>query len=207
MLQKKFDIPASVTLIAVTKTQPLDKIEGVYYQGVRHFGENYLNEALLKIQNCSLPDIQWHYIGQIQTKKCKKLAQYFDWVQTITDEHIAKTLNDCNQTLGKKQNVLIQVKVLPDEQKGGIALKDCPKLIDTIQQLPHLRLRGLMTILPLGLSPEEQYKAFLRLRIFFNKNNTSMDTISMGMSDDYTQAIQAGSNMIRIGRAIFGERN
>lgn len=207
MQQLKLDIPNSVTLVAVTKNQPLEKIEEAYHQGVQHFGENYLNEALLKIQSCSLPDIKWHYIGQIQTKKCKKLAKYFDWVQTITNEHIARTLADCNQALGKIQNVLIQVKVLPDEHKGGISLEDCPQLIDTIQQLPHLRLRGLMTILPFGISPEEQYKAFLRLKIFFDKNRKSMDTLSMGMSDDYTQAMKAGSNMIRIGRAIFGERN
>lgn len=206
MQQKKLDIPASITLVAVSKTKPLERIEAVYHQGVRHFGENYLNEALLKIQNCSLADIQWHYIGQIQTKKCKKLAKYFDWVQTITDEQIAKTLNDCNQALEKTQNVLIQVKVLPDKDKAGISLQDCPKLMDTIQRLPHLRLRGLMTILPLGLAPEEQYHAFLSLKQFFDGSEMTMDTLSMGMSDDYHQAIQAGSNMIRIGRAIFGER-
>lgn len=204
---KALNIPSNVTLVAVTKTQSLTKIEEVYNRGVRHFGENYLQEGEEKILNFQRPDVQWHYIGLVQTKKCKKIAKYFDWVETITSENIALTLNECNHALEKIQNVLIQVKLLPDENKSGISLEDCPSLIKYIQQLPHLRLRGLMTILPQGLNSQEQFKAFSRLKTFFDEQSPALDTLSMGMSDDYQQAIQAGSNMIRIGRAIFGERH
>jgi pyridoxal phosphate enzyme (YggS family) len=200
----------SVTMVAVTKTQSPEAVETAYASGVRHFGENYLNEAQEKILALKNLDCQWHYIGLIQTKKCKKLAELFDWVQTVCSESIADELNRCNQLLAKKQNILIQVKVLPDENKAGLSFSECLDLIEKIKVLPYLKLRGLMAILPLGLEENEQYLAFLSLKNFFDECNQHleepMDTLSMGMSDDYQIAIRAGSNMIRVGRSIFGER-
>jgi pyridoxal phosphate enzyme (YggS family) len=200
----------SVTMVAVTKTQSPEAVETAYASGVRHFGENYLNEAQEKILALKHLDCHWHYIGLIQTKKCKKLAELFDWVQTVCSESIADELNRCNQLLAKKQNILIQVKVLPDENKAGLSFSECLDLIEKIKFLPHLKLRGLMAILPLGLDENEQYLAFLSLKKFFDECNQHleepMDTLSMGMSDDYELAIRAGSNMIRMGRCIFGER-
>lgn len=200
----------SVTLLAVTKTQSIEKIQEAYFAGIRHFGENYLNEAQEKILALKHLDCQWHYIGLIQTKKCKKLAELFDWVQTVCTLPIAEELNRCNALLGKRQNILIQVKVLPDENKAGCSFSQCLELIQNIKDLPHLRLRGLMCILPLGLDEQAQYHAFASLKDFFDECNKSldepMDTLSMGMSDDYPTALRAGSNMIRLGRVIFGER-
>ena len=199
-----------VTLVAVSKNQLIEKIKAAHEAGVRHFGENYLNEAQLKIGALNDLNCHWHYIGFIQTKKCKKLAELFDWVQTVCSLKIAQALNHWNLLLDKRQNILIQVKVLPDVNKGGCTLEECSDLIDAILLLPHLKLRGLMTILPLGLTAEEQFKAFETLKKFFDKCNQClvepMDTLSMGMSDEYSIALHAGSNMLRIGRAIFGER-
>ena len=204
-------IPKHVTIVAVSKTQPIEQIRQKHALGFSHFGENYLNEAEIKIKSLLDLNVQWHYIGHIQTKKCKKLARYFDWVQTVESEAIAQELNRCNQNLNKIQNILIQVKVLPDEHKGGCSFLECRELIAKILPLKHLKLRGLMTILPLGLSKKEQYQAFENLKVFFNEScqtyQIDMDTLSMGMSDDYDQAILTGSNMIRLGRAIFGERH
>jgi PLP dependent protein len=203
-------IPENVTVVAVTKTQNVEKIQQAYQKGLTHFGENYLNEALPKIQTLKSLDCQWHYIGTIQTKKCKKLAQYFDWVETVASLEIAKELNRFNQIFNKTQNILIQIKILPDENKGGATFLQAKELIKITKDFPMLHFRGLMTILPMGLSEDEQLHAFQQLKTFFDECNQQyglgMDTLSMGMSDDYPQAILAGSNMIRLGRAIFGER-
>ncbi|HBB52277.1 MAG TPA: YggS family pyridoxal phosphate-dependent enzyme [Legionellales bacterium] len=200
----------SVSLLAVSKTQSIENIQQAYFAGIRHFGENYLNEAQEKILALKHLDCQWHYIGLIQTKKCKKLAELFDWVQTVCSESIAQELNRCNELLAKRQNILIQVKVLPDENKAGCSFSQCLELMEKIKDLPHLRLRGLMCILPLGLDEQAQYHSFASLKKFFDECNESldepMDTLSMGMSDDYLVALRAGSNMIRLGRVIFGER-
>lgn len=203
-------LPENVTVVAVTKTQNVEKIQKAYQDGFKHFGENYLNEAVPKIQTLESLDCQWHYIGTIQTKKCKKLAQYFDWVETVSSLAIAKELNRSNQILNKTQNILIQVKILPDENKGGATFSQAQDLMKMAQEFPMLHFRGLMTILPMGLNEDEQFQAFQQLKTFFDESNQQyglgMDTLSMGMSDDYPQAILAGSNMIRLGRAIFGER-
>jgi len=157
----------SVSLLAVSKTQSIEKIQQAYFAGIRHFGENYLNEAQEKILALKHLDCQWHYIGLIQTKKCKKLAELFDWVQTVCSESIAQELNRCNQLLAKRQNILIQVKVLPDENKAGCSFSQCLELMEKIKNLPHLRLRGLMCILPLGLDEQAQYHSFASLKKFF----------------------------------------
>ena len=199
----------NVTVVAVTKMQSCAAIQQVYAAGYRDFGENYLSEALPKINTLKDLDCTWHYIGNIQSNKCKNLAQYFDVVQTVSSVKILQELNKWNQFFNKSQQILIQIKLLPDANKGGCSCDESIALLEMMSSLPYLRLRGFMTILPLGISEEQQYQAFLKLKNFLDECNQNyhldMCTLSMGMSDDYQQAIKAGSNMIRLGRAIFGE--
>ena len=197
-----------ITVLAVSKAQSIEKIREAYLAGIDNFGENYLQEAIDKIekmQNC-----HWHYIGHIQSNKCKKISQYFSWVHTVDRIEIAKLLDKANQSFQKKQNICIQINLFNEPQKSGITPDHVKQLITEILQLPHLHLRGLMTILPDHFTAPEQLQAYQQLAALLAKLNQTlhlnMDTLSMGMSGDYLQAIAAGSTMIRLGQAIFGER-
>ncbi|NDH08691.1 MAG: YggS family pyridoxal phosphate-dependent enzyme [Gammaproteobacteria bacterium] len=206
-------IPHSQALLclAVSKQQSPMRIRDAHQAGLHAFGENYLQEALPKIDSLQDLALEWHYIGQIQGRKCKKIAQYFDWVETVDDLKLAEKLNACNQELGKKQYILIQVNLFDEPQKSGCSINELDNLLKVVRQLSALNCRGLMTILPQALDKEAQLNAYRRLnQLMHHYNqalNLTMDTLSMGMSDDYPQAIQAGSNIIRIGQAIFGPRS
>lgn len=201
----------SVKLLAVSKHHPIDAIVEAFNAGVRDFGENYLQEALLKINALSDFSMHWHYIGAIQSRKAKVIAQHFDWVHTVSSHKIADYLNDARSIDLPILNVCIQLNLDLEENKAGILPKDALELATHIQSLPRLALRGLMVIPRIELDTSKQYDSFLRATHLLNALNkqldSPMDTLSMGMSEDFTAAIQAGSTIIRIGTAIFGARS
>ena len=200
--------PDEITLIAASKTQPGDIIQHAYDAGIRHFGENYLDEALAKRAGLATPDLTWHFIGKIQSNKTKSIAQHFDWVHTIDRFKIAKRLSD--QRTGSTLNVLIQVNIDADPAKGGVLKDEVASLVEQIDPLPNLSLRGLMTILDRTSEPASSYQSmallFTETRAYLN-STARWDTLSMGMSGDMAQAIGAGATQVRIGTALFGPRS
>ena len=197
-------------LLAVSKTKPVSDIVQAYKAGQRLFGENYGQEGVEKIQMLqSLDDIEWYFIGPLQSNKTRLVAENFDWVQAIDRLKIAKRLND--QVIpNKKLNVCIQVNIDDDENKAGIDVNELHDFAKAINELPNLRLRGLMTIPKANQSQAQQTASFEHMAALFNnlkKQYSSVDTLSMGMSGDMQNAIDNGSTMVRIGSAIFGLRN
>lgn len=201
-----------VTLLAVSKTKPADMIAVLAKQGQRDFGENYLQEAIEKIKilqtQSEATDIVWHYIGHIQRNKTRDIAEHFDWVQTLERDIIAKRLNDQRPKDMAPLNVLIQVNIDDEESKSGCLPKELPNLIAAIKEYERLQLRGLM-IIPAKAGTD----AFQRTKELFENIKQShpelmaWDTLSMGMTNDMTDAIANGSTMVRVGTAIFGARN
>ena len=205
-------IPSSVTLLAVSKTKSAEMVATLARQGQHDFGENYLQEAIKKIQSLreqvGYEHIVWHYIGSIQRNKTRDIAEYFDWVQTLERDIIAKRLNDQRPADMPPLNVLIQINIDHEDSKSGCLPEALPELITTIKSYERLQLRGLM-IIPAKANTD----AFERTKQLFDdiKLNhpelTQWDTLSMGMSDDMSEAIANGSTMVRVGTAIFGARD
>jgi pyridoxal phosphate enzyme (YggS family) len=203
--------PASVTLIGVSKTKPLAAVREAAASGVRHMGENYLDEAIAKIDGSRDLDLTWHFIGRIQSNKSRLIAQYFDWVHTVDRLKIARRLNDqCPP--GKRLNTLIQVNIDDDPAKGGIAAALAPELLAQMSALPNLQVRGLMAILAQNSDPGASYQSMAQLFTALRRNlegdqKLTWDTLSLGMTADLEQAIDAGSTHVRIGTALFGARD
>ena len=199
----------SVHLLAVSKTKPASDIAALFQLGQRRFGENYVQEAVDKIDSLSDLDIEWHYIGQIQSNKTKTIATAFDWVHTVDREKIARRLNEAR--ISTPLNTLIQVNVDLAETKSGVIPGDLKRLAETIWALPNLRLRGLMSI-PDPVSNEDLKQAHQTLRSLFDELKQAhpapeiFDTLSMGMTNDLELAVTEGSTMVRIGTALFGAR-
>ena len=200
-----------VTLLAVSKTKPTADIELAYQAGQRCFGENYAQEAVDKIsQLAHLTNIEWHFIGPLQSNKTKMVAEHFDWVQSVERLKIAQRLNDQRPEQMDKLNVCIQVNISQEQSKSGINQEMLFELAGQISQLPNLQLRGIMAIPAKSHSEEQQKDTFIQLHSLFQQLKTQynqIDTLSMGMSADVQLAIQAGSTMVRLGTAIFGARN
>lgn len=193
-------------LLAVSKTKPATDIRTLYEVGQRDFGENYLQEALAKQQELTDLSITWHYIGSIQRNKTRDIAAHFDWVHTIERAIIAERLNDQRGDLAPL-NVLIQVNIDDEDSKSGVQPDEVLALVDVINDLPKLVLRGLMVI-----PAKEGSDAFIRTRALFDevgrvRNLPNWDTISMGMSGDMADAVAHGSTIVRVGTALFGERD
>lgn len=206
-------LPVGVRLIAVTKQVPVDAMRQAYLAGVRDFGESRLQEAEAKIaQLKDLPDLNWHLIGHLQSNKAKKALEQFQWIHSCDNLKLAQRLNRLAAELSLKPNVCLQVKVVPDPDKYGWSIPELLADLPELDQCTALQIRGLMTILPLGLSPEESIQVFKRTReLAFkigqqNWANLHMEELSMGMSDDYLLALQAGATQVRLGRILFGER-
>lgn len=200
--------PPSVLLLAVSKQQSIDAMIDLYHQGQRAFGENYLQEALVKIEALKHLDIEWHFIGHIQGNKTKKIAEHFAWVQSVDSERIAKRLNEARPANLPPLNICIEVNIDDEANKAGVTLEALPALAKACLALPNLRLRGLMAIPKVSDNPLEKKQAFLALRTAFDTLNTqgfSLDTLSMGMSADYPLAIECGSTLIRLGTALFNQ--
>lgn len=200
-----------LTLLAVSKTKPAEMIAVLAEQGQRHFGENYLQEAIEKIStlkdSVKGKDIIWHYIGRIQRNKTRDIAAHFDWVQTVERDIIAKRLNDQRPDALPPLNVLIQVNIDNEDSKSGCLPAELPELINIVKGYERLQLRGLMII-----PAKADTNAFARTKQLFEEIKAkhpeldNWDTLSMGMSGDMTEAIANGSTMVRVGTAIFGAR-
>lgn len=197
---------ASTRLLAVSKTKPASDIRTLFGLGQRAFGENYLQECLAKQQELTDLDIEWHYIGHIQRNKTRDIATHFDWVQTVERAIIAERLNDQRGEL-PPLNILIQINIDDEASKSGCQVDELDELVAKILTLPKLSLRGLMII-----PSKEGTDAFVRTKVLFDDLKSRFDlpyfdTLSMGMSGDMSEAIAHGSTMVRVGTAIFGERN
>ena len=200
----------AVKLLAVSKTKPVSDIVQAYEAGQRLFGENYVQEGVEKIQILRSHDnIEWHFIGPLQSNKTRLVAENFDWVQAIDRLKIAQRLND-QVTPNKILNVCIQVNIDDDDNKAGIGVSELNDFAKAIVELPNLRLRGLMTIPKANQSQAQQTTSFAHMAMLFEdlkQHYSSVDTLSMGMSGDMQCAINNGSTMVRVGTAIFGSRN
>ena len=199
----------SIMLLAVSKKKPASDIRLAYACGQRDFGENYLQEALQKMQELQNLDINWHFIGAIQSNKTRSIAEAFAWVHCVDRLKIAKRLSEQRPSTLAPLNVCIQVNIDHEASKAGIALDELNDLAAAIAELPGIRLRGLMAIPAPRADYHGQCQAFARLAealAALRQQGLDCDTLSMGMTQDMDAAITQGSTIVRIGTAIFGER-
>lgn len=200
----------AVALLAVSKKQSIAKIRAAYAAGQRAFGENYLQEALQKMRALADLAMEWHFIGPMQSNKTRKIAEHFHWVQSVDSQKIAQRLNDQRPEHLPPLNICLEINVSGEASKSGIAPADAAALAEACRTLPRLTLRGLMTIPAPAASFEstrQQFHIMLQLFQQLNHAGLTLDTLSMGMSDDVEAAIAEGSTLVRIGTAIFGERS
>lgn len=200
--------PETVQLLAVSKTHPSESLREMYAAGQRAFGENYLQEALEKIEALQDLEIEWHFIGHVQRNKTKNLAEKFDWVHGVDRLIIAERLS--NQRLQDQSdlNICLQVNIDGQDSKDGCAPDEVAELVAQISQLPRIRLRGLMVIpAPDNTAAFADAKALFDLVREKHAHPEDWDTLSMGMSGDLEAAIAAGSTMVRVGTALFGARD
>jgi len=203
--------PVEIKLLAISKTRPPEDIIAAVNAGQTAFGENYLQDALTKIAalEAEYPDIEWHFIGAIQSNKTKEIACHFDWIHTLERLKIAQRLNNQRPESLAPLQVCIQVNISGEDSKSGIPADQVLALAEQIADLPRLRLRGLMAIPAATQDPTKQRVAFAKLHALYeqlNKQGFELDTLSMGMSTDLEAAIAEGSTLVRIGTAIFGAR-
>jgi PLP dependent protein len=211
-------LPPTVRLIAVTKQVPAEVMRIAYEAGIRDFGENRLQEAEGKQEELQdLTDVTWHLIGHLQSNKAAKALEHFSWIHSVDSLKLAQRLNQIgdslpNQSGGYKPKVCLQVKLLPDPNKFGWSASDLLSELPLLDQCTHLDIVGLMSIPPYGLEPSETLSVFTQTRDLAEKIrqqnccHIQMQELSMGMSDDYLLAVQAGATMIRLGRTLFGDR-
>ena len=205
--------PSSVSLLAVSKTFPLQNILDFSVCGQHAFGENYLQEALDKITQLAdhpdAPHIEWHFIGPIQSNKTKPIAEHFDWVHSVDRLKIAQRLSSQRPAHMPALNVLVQVNTSGEDSKSGINPQEALELCKEVARLPSIRLRGLMTIPSNTDNVEalkEEFLACKALQEQLNQEGLKADTLSMGMSADLELAIECGSTCVRVGSALFGSR-
>ena len=201
--------PSDVTLIGVTKTQAVETVRAAIAAGLTEFGENYVKEAVAKIALIGGAPITWHFIGQIQANKARPIAESFGWVHTIDRLSLAKRLSDLRPAQAPPLQLCIQVQLAAEVGKGGVPPHEVAGLALAIQQLPRVRLRGLMCIPPQNDDPQVQRGYFATMRGLtsdLNHQGLGLDTLSMGMTNDFESAILEGATHIRIGTALFGKR-
>lgn len=198
-----------VALLAVSKTRPAEDLRTAFNEGQRDFGENYLQEALEKIEALQDLDICWHFIGPLQSNKTRAVAESFHWLHTVDRIKIAKRLSEQRPANLPPLNICIQVNVSDEESKSGCKPDKLEELATEIVKLPNLCLRGLMAIPKASENSDEQRQAFARMKQLLKQlqfTYDSVDTLSMGMSGDMDSAIAEGATIVRIGTAIFGAR-
>lgn len=205
--QAKNRTPDSVQLLAVSKTKPAAAIREAFACGLADFGENYLQEALLKQAELADLPLTWHFIGPIQSNKTRPIAEHFDWVHSVDRLKVAQRLSEQRPANLPPLNVLLQVNVSGEDSKSGCSPAELPALAQAVAQLPHLKLRGLMAIPEPTEDIAAQHAAFARLRELMQALNLGLDTLSMGMSHDLEAAIGEGATWVRIGTALFGARD
>jgi pyridoxal phosphate enzyme (YggS family) len=210
-IEQKYELAqGSVKLLAVSKTRSSQEIEVVSQAGQTDFAENYVQEAVEKIKSINNPELIWHFIGPIQSNKTRQIAEFFNWVHTIDRLKIARRLNDDRPDDYLPLNVCIQINISGETSKAGIALDEVEELARSMNNLPRLKLRGLMTLPAPCAELEQQRRPFSKLRQCFYKLRSTypdMDTLSMGTTNDMEAAIAEGATIVRIGTGIFGPRN
>jgi pyridoxal phosphate enzyme (YggS family) len=201
----------SVTLLGVSKTFGAAEVREAHAAGQRRFGENYVQEGLDKID--ALADlrasIEWHLIGPLQSNKCRDVAHHFDWLQTLDRAKLVPLLSRARPAAAAPLEVLVQVNIDDEASKSGCAPAHISELADTVASAPGLRLRGLMAIPAPHAEPARRQAAFARMREAFDRlreTHTGVDTLSMGMSDDFELALHEGATMVRVGSVLFGAR-
>jgi pyridoxal phosphate enzyme (YggS family) len=204
--------PSAVRLLAVSKQQPAAAIRAAVEAGQLEFGENYLQEALPKIRELAALPIVWHFIGQLQGNKTRAVAENFAWVHTLDRERIARRLSAQRPHHAPPLEVLVQVRLDEEPDKGGVEPQELPRLAEIVAGLPRLRLRGLMSIPapPGDAQLSAQRIPFARLRALLadlNARGHGLDTLSMGMSADLEAAVAEGATIVRVGTALFGPRD
>ena len=197
---------SSVTIVAISKQQTATAIMAAHRAGLTHFGESYVQEALPKMDALASLAVAWHFVGKLQANKTRQVAERFDWVHTVDRLRIAERLNEQRPAFAAPLNVLIQVNQGGDAHKSGAAAADVAELARAIRQLPRLELRGLMTLPPQSGTPAHWFAELAALRARLAGDGIPLDTLSMGMSADFAEAIAAGATLVRIGTAIFGSR-
>jgi len=201
--------PAAVGLIAVSKTFGADAVAAAHACGQRVFGENYVQEAVDKIVALASLGLEWHFIGPIQSNKTRQIAENFAWVHSVDRAKIAERLSAARPAALAPLQVCIQINIGDENTKSGVAPADALALARAIAALPRLKLRGLMTIPPASDEPAQQRRYFAELRKLKEQLVTAgvaLDTLSMGMSADLEAAIAEGATLVRVGTAIFGQR-
>lgn len=206
----KAQIPENVELVAVSKFHPIEKIKEVYDCGQKVFGENKVQELLTKVNE--LPaDIQWHLIGHLQTNKVKYIAPFIDTIQSVDSEKLLIEINKEAAKNNKKIKVLLQVKIAEEETKYGLEISEAKEIFSNYleHQYPNIEILGLMGMATFTDNNNQVKSEFLVLKSLFDELSTfkKLETLSMGMSDDFALAIECGSTSVRIGSAIFGVRN
>lgn len=204
--------PATVRLVAVSKTVPAVRVEEAIDAGAAIFGENYVQEAREKIETLSVFPVKWHFIGHLQRNKAKYAVKLFDLIHSVDSLKLARELNKQTRKLNRVQSILIQVNIAEEETKSGVSEQETVDLIREISQLEYLSIKGLMTMPPYFNAPDKVRPFFSALRELrdqikaMNIVNISMDELSMGMTGDFEVAIEEGATLVRVGTAIFGER-
>ena len=197
-------------LVAVSKTYPADHIRTVATQGQRDFGENQIQDAMTKIPILEDLGCSWHFIGPIQSNKCRDIAFHFDWVHSIDRTKIAKRLSNLRPVDAEPVNIFVQINLQNEATKSGVLPKELGALVDEVKNLPNLNLRGLMAIPAPEALFDRQRTTFATLRELLQETNrehqTNMDCLSMGMTDDLEAAVAEGATHVRVGTAIFGPR-
>jgi len=198
-----------IHLVAVSKTFPPEDIRAAFACGQRAFGESYVQEALEKINDLNDLPLEWHFIGPIQSNKTRAIAETFQWVHSVDRSRVAQRLSDARPALLPPLQVCLQVNISGEASKSGVAAAEVALLAEQVSHLSNVRLRGLMTVPRPTDDQEAQRAAFRSMRELLDSlraRGIALDTLSMGMSDDLEAAIQEGATIIRVGRAIFGER-
>jgi PLP dependent protein len=202
--------PREVSLLAVSKLQPTDKIRHVYAAGQCAFGENYVQEAVDKVRELrDLSDLNWHLIGPLQSNKTRDVAETMHWVHSVDRLKIAERLSSQRPLAMPPLNVCIQFNISGEDSKSGANLSEADALLDTVAALPNLRLRGVMGMPEPGIGEAATRAQYLALRAVFERakaRHENVDTLSIGMSDDLEIAIACGATMVRVGTAVFGAR-
>ncbi|MAL17983.1 MAG: YggS family pyridoxal phosphate-dependent enzyme [Balneola sp.] len=205
--------PSDITLVAVSKTKPSSDIYKAIEAGTLHFGENRMKELEDKMAEVEMPDVVWHFIGNIQTNKIKYIADGVNWVHSVEKAKYLKEIEKRAAKANRVVNALIQVNISNENQKGGCKPDDLAGILEKAQEYDHVVVRGLMGMASFVDDPEDVRSEFKLLKELFdthqkyNKGSVKLEHLSMGMTNDLEVAIQEGSTMVRIGSAIFGERN
>jgi pyridoxal phosphate enzyme (YggS family) len=197
----------AVKILAVSKTRSTEEIKKAFAAGIQHFGENRLQEALIKQEILQEYPIIWHFIGRIQHNKVKKIAQQFHWVESIACEKIAQRFSDTVSKTATTLNVCLQVNIDNDPKKAGVPAHKVKDLASFVRDLPGIKLRGLMTVLEKHSNLQDDKNSYHKMKQLFDSLNQSqfnLDTLSMGMSGDFAVAIAEGATQIRIGKNLFG---